>query len=125
VRRRAVVPTRLAVAKLLSAEMAASGLLLAGPSSSGKTALATALQRVLRDPWLYLPSDALTAGFPKDRAEFVSIDTDRRLRTGALAALLAFMDAGLNVIVGLSRLRKHVLYRLARPVDPAINQLER
>jgi chloramphenicol 3-O-phosphotransferase len=70
-------------------------LLLAGPSSSGK---ATALKRALPDLWVFLPADALTAGAPTDRVDLVSLDVDRRLRHGALLALTAFMDAGLNVI---------------------------
>jgi len=73
-------------------------LLLAGPSSSGKSSLAAALQAVLPEPWIFLPADALTAGFPRDRPAHISTETDHRLRRGAFAALMAFMDAGLNVI---------------------------
>lgn len=73
-------------------------LLLAGPSSVGKTTLAVALQRMLPEPWVFLPADVLTNGFPRDRREFISIEMDQRLRRAALRALTAFIDAELNVI---------------------------
>ena len=77
----------------------AHGLILAGPSSSGKSSLALALQSVLPEPWLFLPADRLTAGFPRHREEFVSIDWDRRLRRGCVLAARGFLEAELNVIL--------------------------
>lgn len=75
-----------------------TALLLAGPSSVGKTTLAAALQRTLSEPWVFLPADMVTDGFPRGRCEFISVEMDQRLRQAALLALSAFMDAGFNVI---------------------------
>jgi chloramphenicol 3-O phosphotransferase len=83
---------------VMSRSTPATALLLAGPSSAGKTTLAAALQRMLPEPWVFLPADLLTDGFPRARPEFISAEMDRRLRHAALLALAAFMDSGFNVI---------------------------
>jgi chloramphenicol 3-O phosphotransferase len=82
----------------MSNSTTATVLLLAGPSSAGKTTLASALQGRLADPWVFLPADVLTEGFPRGRPEFISAGMDRRLRYAALLALAAFVDSGFNVI---------------------------
>jgi len=82
----------------MSSPSVSTALLLAGPSSVGKTTLAAALQRRLSEPWVFLPADVLTEGFPRDRREFITVDMDQRLRRAALLALTAFMDARFNVI---------------------------
>jgi chloramphenicol 3-O-phosphotransferase len=49
---------------VMSSSTPITALLLAGPSSVGKTTLAAALQRMLPEPWVFLPADLLTDGFP-------------------------------------------------------------
>ncbi len=73
-------------------------LFLAGPSSSGKSSVAKALQEVLSEPWVFLPADRVSSGYPKLRKEFVTLELDRRLRYATMLATRSFLDAGLNVI---------------------------
>lgn len=73
-------------------------LFLAGPSSSGKSSLAKALQDVLSEPWVFLAADMVSSGYPRHRKEFVTIELDRRLRYATMLATRSFLDAGLNVI---------------------------
>ncbi len=93
-----VAQSRASSAPAMSGPSISTALLLAGPSSVGKTTLAAALQRTLSEPWVFLPADVLTDGFPPGRREFISVEVDRRLRQAALLALTAFIDAGFNVI---------------------------
>ncbi len=76
-------------------------LLLAGPSSSGKSSLARALQRAARRPWFFFEGDRFSGGFPSGRPEFVTLEWDRRLREGCARAALGLMQAGLDVVVEL------------------------
>jgi chloramphenicol 3-O phosphotransferase len=73
--------------------------LLSGPSSAGKTTLAAALQDALPGPWVIAPADALCAGFPSHRLEFVALEWDHRLREACVRAAVGLIGAGLNVIL--------------------------
>ena len=47
---------------------------------------------------MFLPADEVSAGYPKERKEFVTLEWDRRLRHGTMLATRGFLDAGVNVI---------------------------
>jgi chloramphenicol 3-O phosphotransferase len=76
-------------------------VLLAGPSSAGKSSLARAVQRVASRPWFFFEGDRLSGGFPQGRPEFVTLDWDRRVREGCARAARGLVEAGLDVIVEL------------------------
>lgn len=76
-------------------------LLLAGPSSAGKTSLARAFQRVADEPWFFYEADRMSGGFPRERPEFVTLELDRRVREACARAARGVLDAGLSVIVEL------------------------
>jgi chloramphenicol 3-O phosphotransferase len=76
-------------------------LLLAGPSSSGKTALARAFQGVADEPWFFFEGDVMSGGFPRGRTEFVTVQWDRRVREACARAARGILEAGINVVVEL------------------------
>jgi chloramphenicol 3-O-phosphotransferase len=64
----------------------------------GKTTVAITAQRLLPDPWLLYEVDGCQPHVPP-KAEFVTLDNDRRLRQANLQAARAYVDAGFNVII--------------------------
>ena len=76
-------------------------VLLAGPSSSGKSSLARAVQRTATRPWFFFEGDRLSGGFPSGRPEFVTLEWDRRVREGCARAARGFVEAGIDVIAEL------------------------
>jgi chloramphenicol 3-O-phosphotransferase len=62
----------------------------------GKSTLAKALQARLPQPWLIL-GDETNVGFPRQRAEFVTLRHDHAVRRGNVRAIAAYLDEGLNV----------------------------
>lgn len=76
-------------------------VLLAGPSSSGKSSLARAVQRTATRPWFFFEGDRLSGGFPSGRPEFVTLEWDRRVREGCARAARGLVEAGIDVIVEL------------------------
>lgn len=77
----------------------ATGLLLSGPSSVGKTTLSRAIQDLFPDPWIVVEADTFGVGFPRHRRELVTLEWDHRLREAPLRAARAFTDSGLNVVL--------------------------
>ncbi len=76
-------------------------LLLAGPSSAGKTSLARAFQRITDRPWFFYEGDRLSGGFPSFRPDFVTLEWDHRVREASARAARGVLEAGLDVIVEL------------------------
>jgi chloramphenicol 3-O phosphotransferase len=78
-------------------------ILVNGPSSSGKSTIGRALQRVLDDPWFYFPVDALGAMRSVDHqrvldeAEIAAML--RRTRMGYHRAVAALASVGNDVIM--------------------------
>ena len=83
----------------MSAHSVATGILLSGHSSTGKTTLARALQDVLPDPWVIFSAETVCLGYPRHRRAFVTLDLDHRLREACVRSASGFVDVGLNVIL--------------------------
>lgn len=56
-------------------------LLLAGPSSAGKSSLAREFELAAPEPWFFFEADLMSGGFPRGRPEFVTLAWDRRVRS--------------------------------------------
>jgi predicted kinase len=78
--------------------VAGRALVLTGPSGVGKTAVGLRLQQILPEPWLFHEVDRAQPSAP-DRAEFQTVENDRRLRHAALSAARAYLDAGFSLII--------------------------
>lgn len=78
--------------------MAGSIILLNGTSSSGKTTLATELQRMLPSPWIVLSADRVLGGFPFDHPASSLDDVWRPLGRLFYDTVARFCDAGFDVI---------------------------
>lgn len=76
-------------------------VILNGVPSSGKTALARALQTALDQPWLHVDLDAFDAMLPPSRAQNLSEDAFHRIAAGCNAAVAAIVEAGNNVLLEL------------------------
>jgi len=77
--------------------MAVRGVFLHGPSSSGKSALARALQLVLPEPWLFFDADTALSGYPYMHPSFVE-DDHRRWAHAYLVMVRALVTNGFGVI---------------------------
>jgi chloramphenicol 3-O-phosphotransferase len=78
--------------------VAGRALVLTGPSGVGKTAVGLRLQQILPEPWLFHEIDRAQPS-ALDRAEFRSVENDRRLQHAALSATRAYLDAGFSLII--------------------------
>lgn len=78
--------------------VAGRALVLTGPSGVGKTAVGLRLQQILPEPWLFHEIDRAQPSAPV-RAEFQTVENDRRLRLAALSATRAYLDAGFSLII--------------------------
>jgi chloramphenicol 3-O phosphotransferase len=77
--------------------MAIRGVFLHGPSSSGKSALARALQLELPEPWLVFDADTALSGYPFMHRLFVEED-NRRWAYAYLVMVKGLVAAGFGVI---------------------------
>ncbi len=78
--------------------MAGRSLILTGPSGVGKTAVGVELQQILREPWLLYEVDRAQPR-PPDKAEFRTIENDRRMRLAVVHAARAYLDAGFSLMI--------------------------
>jgi chloramphenicol 3-O-phosphotransferase len=78
--------------------VAGRALVLTGPSGVGKTAVGLRLQQILPEPWLFHEVDRAQPSAP-DRAQFHTVENDRRLRHATLCATRAYLDAGFSLII--------------------------
>jgi chloramphenicol 3-O phosphotransferase len=77
--------------------MSARGVFLHGPSSSGKTALARAIQLKLPEPWLVLDADTALRQYPYDHPRFQP-DDNRHWARAYLVMVRALVQEGFGVI---------------------------
>jgi len=77
--------------------MSARGVFLHGPSSSGKSALARAIQLQLPEPWLFLDADTALRHYPCDHPRFRP-DDNRRWARAYLVMVRALVQDGYGVI---------------------------
>jgi chloramphenicol 3-O phosphotransferase len=77
--------------------MAIRGVFLHGPSSSGKSTLARALQLALPEPWHVFDADTALSGYPYMHRLFVEED-NRRWACAYLVMVRALVTAGFGVI---------------------------
>lgn len=78
--------------------MAGRALVLTGPSGVGKTAVGVRLQQILAEPWLFYEVDRAQPR-PPNRAEFRTIENDRRMRLAVLRAACVYLEAGFSLII--------------------------
>ena len=77
--------------------MSTRGVFLHGPSSSGKSALARAIQLGLPEPWLVLDADTALSRYPFDHPSFQPED-NRRWARAYLVMVRSLIDGGYGVI---------------------------
>ncbi len=77
--------------------MSARGVFLHGPSSSGKSALARAIQLSLPEPWLVLDADTALRQYPCDHPRFQP-DDNRYWARAYLIMVRALVQEGFGVI---------------------------
>jgi chloramphenicol 3-O phosphotransferase len=77
--------------------MSARGVFLHGPSSSGKSALARAIQLKLPEPWLFFDADTALRYYPCDHPQFQP-DDNRRWARAYLVMVRALVQDGYGVI---------------------------
>ena len=77
--------------------MSTRGVFLHGPSSSGKSALARAIQLGLPEPWLVLDADTALRQYPYDHPRFQS-DDNRYWGRAYLVMVRALIEQGFGVI---------------------------
>ena len=78
--------------------MSAVGVVLTGPSSSGKSALAERLRQGDTRPWLVLDADRMLSAFSWHHFPDSPARATRRLNAALFASMRACLGEGLNVV---------------------------
>lgn len=96
--------------------MVGSIILLNGISSSGKSAIAHEMQKVLPEPWVILSADRVLGGFPFDHPAIQVDDVWRPLGLLFYETIGRFADGGFNVIA-------EQVFQDSRQLDDAVATL--